>query len=123
VWNAHNGEPVAILRGHEAALTAVAWSPEGDRLLTASADKTVHVWAGSAFLLQAEIRARTPLCLNADERQQFLAEPAAEAKEYAADCVRCQKSFAHELGPATPADWRAHRKAWQGYKKCVEAAM
>ncbi|WP_438031095.1 nSTAND1 domain-containing NTPase [Sorangium sp. So ce233] len=35
----------ATLRGHVGALSAVAWSPDGKRVLTASADGTAQVWS------------------------------------------------------------------------------
>jgi len=30
--------------GHDGAVTSVAWSPDGDRVATASVDNTVHIW-------------------------------------------------------------------------------
>jgi WD40 repeat protein len=35
---------VAELRGHEAYVHAVAWSPDGTRLASASGDSTIRVW-------------------------------------------------------------------------------
>ena len=37
-------QDLATLQGHSAAVTAVAWSPDGNRLATASEDATVKVW-------------------------------------------------------------------------------
>jgi WD40 repeat protein len=37
-------EEVAELRGHEDYVHAVAWSPDGTRLISASGDRTVRVW-------------------------------------------------------------------------------
>jgi WD40 repeat protein len=45
---------VAELRGHEDYVHAVAWSPDGTRLLSASGDRTVRVWDS----LSAHERAR-----------------------------------------------------------------
>jgi WD40 repeat protein len=35
---------VAELRGHEDYVHAVAWSPDGTRLISASGDRTVRIW-------------------------------------------------------------------------------
>jgi len=45
---------VAELRGHEDYVHAVAWSPDGTRLISASGDRTVRVWDS----LSAHERAR-----------------------------------------------------------------
>jgi WD40 repeat protein len=44
VWEAESGEELAVLRGHERAITHVAFSPDGTRIITASWDRTVRVW-------------------------------------------------------------------------------
>jgi WD40 repeat protein len=33
-----------IYRGHASGVSAVAWSPDGQRIASASADATVQVW-------------------------------------------------------------------------------
>ena len=44
VWDADTGRVVVEPRTHMARVMAVAFHPRGDRLLTASADGTVHQW-------------------------------------------------------------------------------
>lgn len=44
VWDARSGKPLVEPLRHEAAVSAVAFSPEGDRVLTGSADNTARVW-------------------------------------------------------------------------------
>jgi WD40 repeat protein len=44
VWDAIDGSHVNIYRGHSDLVWTVAWSPDGTRIASGSADKTVQVW-------------------------------------------------------------------------------
>ena len=44
LWDAHTGNAVAWLKGHSDNVYSCAWSPNGGQLVTASRDRTVHVW-------------------------------------------------------------------------------
>ncbi len=46
LWDARTGKPIATLRGHGAALVSACFSPDGDRVLTASQDTTARLWDG-----------------------------------------------------------------------------
>jgi WD40 repeat protein len=47
VWDAAGGSELFTLEGHTSGVWSVAWSPDGMRLATASADGTVKMWAAA----------------------------------------------------------------------------
>jgi WD40 repeat protein len=47
VWDTRQGKPAWTLRGSEAQVTALAFSPDSSRLATGSADKTLRIWNAS----------------------------------------------------------------------------
>ena len=44
VWVLDKSEPELVLRGHKGDVKGIAWSPTGDRLATASLDRTARIW-------------------------------------------------------------------------------
>jgi WD40 repeat protein len=44
VWDAVSGQSLNTLKGHTDAVNACAFSPEGDVIISASADNTLRVW-------------------------------------------------------------------------------
>jgi WD40 repeat protein len=44
VWDTQAGEEIAALEGHEGGITAVAFAPNPNHIISASADQTVKVW-------------------------------------------------------------------------------
>jgi WD40 repeat protein len=44
VWDAVSGQAVTPALAHEGWVNAVAWSPDGTRVATASLDQTARVW-------------------------------------------------------------------------------
>jgi WD40 repeat protein len=45
IWDAASGKPIGEpLKGHEDFVRSAAFSPDGQRIVTASYDKTARVW-------------------------------------------------------------------------------
>jgi eukaryotic-like serine/threonine-protein kinase len=44
IWDATSGTMIAALRGHKGPVYALAYSPDGTRLASGSADKTIRLW-------------------------------------------------------------------------------
>jgi len=44
VWDRASGAGIALLTGHTNTIDSVRWSPDGQRLLTASWDSTIRLW-------------------------------------------------------------------------------
>ena len=44
VWDLASGQETLTLKGHTDSVTGLAFSPDGHRLISASADMTVRIW-------------------------------------------------------------------------------
>jgi WD40 repeat protein len=49
VWDTADGSPIAEMPGHQEQITAIAWSPSGRLLASASDDRTARIWDMSTF--------------------------------------------------------------------------
>ncbi len=122
IWDAQTGAEVARLEGHENPIFCAAFSRDGSRVVTGSSDDTARIWIVTddyTTYLQSRIRARTPLCLPADFRQDTLLEEPAAAAAAAAACERCVPVFFERLGDAPESEWETYVEAWRGYQECL----
>ena len=44
VWDASSGMDLLTLKGHTGTVTSVAFSPDGQRLVSGSYDQTLKIW-------------------------------------------------------------------------------
>lgn len=44
LWDLPSGKPIEVMKGHANSLYAIAFSPDGSRIVTGSADKTARLW-------------------------------------------------------------------------------
>ncbi len=88
IWRSDGrGEPM-ILTGHQDAVLSLAFSPDGDHLVTASADGSARIWRASWPALIDFLASATRVCLTPEERSQYLAEPLVEARLASEACER-----------------------------------
>ncbi|HEV3263501.1 MAG TPA: protein kinase, partial [Gemmataceae bacterium] len=59
LWDAATGRLLAVLAGHKNSINAVAFSPDGKRVATASFDQTGRLWDGRTGQLLAVLRGHT----------------------------------------------------------------
>jgi WD40 repeat protein len=57
IWDVQTGKALRRLLGHASWVTATAWSPDGTRVATGSADHTVRLWDASTGQVQATLPA------------------------------------------------------------------
>jgi WD40 repeat protein len=59
VWDAHTGQEVHTLKGHTEPVTSVAFSPDGQRLVSASQDNTIKLWDAQTGQLALTLKGHT----------------------------------------------------------------
>ncbi len=72
IWDADTGREVRSFRGHDDAITGLAFSPSGDRLATSSRDSTVRLWETAtgrqALIFRGHMRGVSCLAFSPDGR-------------------------------------------------------
>ena len=59
VWNVQTGLVEAVLQGHTRRLLSLAWSPDGSKIASGSADRTVKIWDAGSFGLISTLEGHT----------------------------------------------------------------
>ena len=89
VWNADgSGQPI-VLEGHENNVNSAVFSPNGERVLTASADKTVRIWnadsSGQAVVLKGHEASVKLAVFSSDGKKILTASDDKTARVWNAD--------------------------------------
>ena len=66
LWDAHTGQCLAILAGHEGDLKSVRFSPDGTRMVTAAEDKTARLWDAATGKCLAILAGHEKALINAE---------------------------------------------------------
>jgi WD40 repeat protein len=108
VWDAENGKELLTLLGHSSSVHGVAFSSDGKRLATASADQTAKVWdaeSGKEILtLRGHLGSVLGVAFSPDSKRLATASDDGTAQIYAIDLrellnlahSRVTRSFATE---------------------------
>ena len=78
VWDAATGQETLTLKGHTGAVKSVAFSPDGQRLASASDDGTVKVWDAATGQETLTLKGHTSIC---QERGVQPRRPAARLRQ------------------------------------------
>jgi WD40 repeat protein len=75
VWDATTGQELTTLAGHSSGVHYVAWSPDGQRIVTASADETARQYDANLANLLTLAQNRITRGLTPEERAFYVGEP------------------------------------------------
>jgi Tfp pilus assembly protein PilF len=112
------GREIHTLRGHSAPVRAIAFSPDGTRLASASHDRTIKLWdmatGAEVFSLRAHRRAATCLAFSSDGHRLASGASDATAEIWDATPVPADRLEA-SARPADPSAWAAVNR--NGYRE------
>jgi WD40 repeat protein len=71
VWDAEAIKTIAVLKGHSGPVRSAVFSPDGERILTASDDTTARIWRifPTAQALVDRSKMVVPRCLTPEQRE------------------------------------------------------
>jgi WD40 repeat protein len=77
-----------VLRGHEREVRSAAFSPDGQRVVTASYDGTARLWFLSINRVRQLLRDANKDCLSIGDRMTYIGETETQARERYEACER-----------------------------------
>jgi WD40 repeat protein len=77
-----------VLFGHEGVVHSASFSPDGQRIVTASDDRTARVWPAAISELRRVLLEVNADCLSPETRRIYLDESEIQAQERYEACER-----------------------------------
>jgi WD40 repeat protein/tRNA A-37 threonylcarbamoyl transferase component Bud32 len=118
VWDQATGRAVLSLRGHTREVTCVCWSPDGQRLASASSDQTVKVWEAATgrevLALKGHTGALRSVCWSPDGKRLASAGYGVTVKVWDAETGQEALALKRRTGPVYSVCWSPDGKRLAG---------